>query len=66
MEQRMQASKTFMAQTLARLQHQETSRAHYQLRQMRLLRWHSSTTNWVQIGILMLYASPAKLAVTIS
>lgn len=53
----MQASQTFMAQTLAHLQHQETSRVHYQLRRMRPLRWHSSTTNWVQIGILMLYDS---------
>jgi hypothetical protein len=57
MEQQTQANKTFMAQTLAHLQHQETSKAHYQLRQMRPLRWHSSTTNWAQIGILMLYAS---------
>lgn len=53
----MLASKTFMVRTLARLQRRGTLRVRCPLLQMQPLLWPNSTTNWAQIGILMLYGS---------
>jgi hypothetical protein len=52
----MPATKIFMVQTLAHLQHRGTSRVLCQLLQMPPLLWRSFTINRAQNGILMLYA----------